>query len=254
MAGAMFEGLRDILQPEADAPYAPGIPDTTIQLADAFIDVFLSYWGEIPWLDSEKRFSALLREHGPLNQHLLIESLLLRFDERCIVDHYIYHVVDLLTPALRALYSLGYDEFIIDLARLHEVSDKMPSCLYATEERPIRLRVHGDVDEAGYNLRHCIVDFYGDCRTAGEHAYRSVFRLHGRVEEEAGDMANESAFYLGEAGAVSTRGRNSLCSYHLAGPPTPEEKGRILASQSFWTMWNTLLVPDGNGSWTEVRP
>ncbi len=264
MAGAAFEGLRDIVQPDADAPYVPGIPDTSMRLADAFIDAFFRYdWGEVPWLESEATYARLIREHGSLDQHLFIDSLLLRFAERRIEQPYL-HLTDLLTPAVRALYSQGYDEFSLNLAHLQERPDKALSCIRGTEERPISLLLHGDVEEVGCGLTHCIVDFYGNARDVGESASFSEFRLHaasGHVGRGAQGCAFlfPRAYYAEVSAAGSPKSGGYTVNLWYWGPEESrtvviERKDRSKKSGDFFEQGNRILIPDGNGGWREVRP
>lgn len=162
----------------------------------------------------------------------------------------------LLNPLVQALYMLDYNGFFLDLSHLPLSSRlSVAKSLKGVEGNLLEAAFMGSFDEFGYRAGYSKLHLLGDAYRVGLFSYSSDFILE-RAAGFIGTVAHGSRFtFPGVDDATLERhiSNHSRPLYRLV-----RKKGgatyETFMYDDFFDHGNSILVPDGNGSWKEVRP
>lgn len=166
-----------------------------------------------------------------------------------------------LTAVTQALYCKNRNDLVLDLRPLGRHFDSrfhryFADCwsdhqsfgfkLFGTEERPLRMKVLGDVSELGGWASHCVIGYGGKANKIGKDAHDARFILSG----ELGEIGSESEHCVYELESPATVAILGESNKVYAGNGLTTVKGGVL-----WDFFekNELYVPDGSGGWRQAR-
>lgn len=276
MSGAAFEGLEGLDLGAPGSDYTKGEVACDLSLVDEVVQYYID--------DSTHRILGLLMDRGKGVLHLMpllergigegfhpnafLDCLIVRLGERWeelkddTFNLWAYDSIGaFLDIVVQGLYCKDYNRFVLDLgplasyfARVHEAPDgkkkgKDLACgLIASEDRPLVLKVIGNIGEFGRWSRNCALELDGNADSAGETGRHTRYILHGAVEEIAeksegcrfdieqpariGEGAKETEIYA--RNGVSKEGRSAW---------------KFVGEKS-----NSLYVPLADGAWGKVGP
>ncbi len=165
-----------------------------------------------------------------------------------------------LTAVAQALYCKGRNDFVLDLRPLRRhfngtytkyyrslsaEHEDFGFKLFGTEERPLRIKVVGDVHELGGWASRCVMEYAGKAGEIGKQAHHARFILSG----ELGEIGSESEHCAYELETPATIGILGEGNKVYARNGLTAVKGGVL-----WDFFekNELYVPDGSGGWKQA--
>ncbi len=193
---------------------------------------------------------------------------------------YVRECSHLFTPVLNALYGCGHNSLVLDLRELPNSPETVARDLHGRKEDPLDitcyLRDGARVFGAGGHAYDSRVTFTGATGAFGHGSADSEFVLHGNTEF-MGASSRRCTYFIPHAGEASLVGAKVEFStvydlfFRWAKEETRPDSGPSKATMSssgiltdraslvhlgsdFFKRGNTILVPDGEGGWTEVRP
>ena len=296
MSDAAFEGLEGLAQQQAESYTSttstvdPGLVGRIGQLyADTQAGWNDCMWHG-GWHGGERIFSILA---GELKQMLTetgrigdIPSLLCEAagTVRWLVGDAPVLEDDLVvSPLIQALYSLGHNDFMIDLGWIFKGETPAYSIRYlaGTEEKPLRIACSGNAGCVANRVERCDLRYTGDTQSLGTAAKDSRLVAKGAVGD-AGMCADNTEFHLPSVESLITKalvfGEGS--TYYVDDTCIDSRQRRSLWRSMFWytnveketplvsieplrliahrlgllTYQNHLYIPRENGKWTEVVP
>lgn len=286
MSGAAFEGLAEAVRHEDMGRYEPGSPDIVGmncigRLIDAYLreEFFLDY--DYRREDAVRHISSELEgvaRHEGFDANRFLDMLLLRLSQSA-EDTLLHNRHFLVNPLLQALYGLGHNGFHVDLGEMPAFTNSIGEGLQGTPELPLELSLicmrTSDAAEWPYltndlcsRMEHCVVTVRGDIGSVGKGSICSEYLLDGSVRD-IGREGTQCTYRLTnpEDAALGYYPKKNLFrrllgkwSYYQvlstvregAHPSVTAYETYMLPD--FYDRGNTLLIPDGAGSWKEVRP
>ena len=187
-----------------------------------------------------------------------------------------------LSPLIRALYESGHSELALNIASFGVPVDEIANRISGTEERPLSLvcmlgrNLEGfDANSAGMSSRHCAIDVRGSVGNVGASSFHSSFILRGL----AGRIGFYSSFCTYRLPRAEVLGLEAVTEKKVVPTELPYSCGAEVLQIEEEPLFrlslrheegvaytyldgtffdeargNRLLVPDGSGGWTEVRP
>ncbi len=246
MSGSAFEGLVGLAQPQAES-YTPSgsavDPGFLARIGQVYADVEreqdrMAWYGHRGAFDIlSERLRPVLAEAGRIDD---IPSLLreaagavrwLVGDRPLIRDDLV------VSPLIQALYSLGHNEFTVDLGKIlgGDAPDYSIRYVAGTEERPLRISCMGDAGCVANRIAHCDLRYTGDTESLGTSAKDSRIVAKGRVGD-AGMCADRTEFHLASAESLTTRALvfGEGCTYYVDNPDITRDQATSLWLSTFW--------------------
>ncbi len=273
MSGAAFEGLEGLDLGALDSDYKKG--EAACDLS--FVDEVVQYYFE----ESSRHTLGLFMDRGKGVLHLMpllergigegfhpnafLDCLIIRLGERWeeIKDDtfnlWAYDSIGaFLDIVVQGLYCKDYNEFVLNLdplagyfTRVHEAPDgkkgkDLASGLIASEDRPLALKVIGNILGFGRWSRNCVLELDGSANSAGETGRHTKYILHGSVEEIA-EKSEQCRFDIEQPARIG-EGAKETDIYARNGVL---KEGRS-ALKFVWEKSNSLYVPLADGAWGKV--
>ncbi len=282
----MLDGLQGIVRPEdmehyrSDSPDIVGM-DCIGRLVDACLREKFSY--------DDRREDAVtdirselegVAHHEEFDANRFLDMLLLRLSQSA-ERKLLYSLHFLVNPLLQALYGLGHNGFLLDLRDMPAFTNSIGDYLCGTPERPLELNLRymwaSDTTELPYSvhntcsrMEHCVATVRGDVNRVGTGSMRSEYILDGSVHG-IGREGTQCTYRLTNPesavlGYYPTRnllrrllGKRSDSNFQMVSTVREGTHPSVTAyatymQQDFYDRGNTLLIPDGEGSWKEVKP
>ncbi len=262
----VFDGLEDMDLSNSELSYESGAADCDLKFVDTVIQYYIDQNEKhnIGMFNSEKeilRFIPIL-ERGikdDFHPNAFLDCLVIRLGqywnelESSNLNRH-GNIETFLNMIVQGLYCKDYNDFVLNLEALQhyfrpEDSDKgknVASSLLASKDRPLRLKVIGNVNEFGYYARNCILELDGDANEAGEMGQNSRYILSGIVDEVA--KKSEHCRFDIEHQAKISHGAKNTAIYAKNGVL---RKGKS-AWEFVWEKTNELWTPDTSGEWGRV--
>ncbi len=264
VSGAAFEGLPP--HQAGEESYEPGACGFDRTLVEWLISL---YDDEMLLIMDSNRMQSLFREYADLFTRELGEvagsgfnaNLFLDAVVRGIGEHleesgcesrltYLGHLLD---PLVQALYDLGHNDFTIDCDALPCYPDSLGYYLGGEESRRLRAAYRADPGYFGHKTAHCDLTLVGNAFRLGTFSKWSGFSIEGEAHQVA-HYSSHCSYRLRAFQCLSvTSEMPSDCEFRISQKMTPGRMRR-LKGDNFFRQGNTILVPDGSGGWTEVRP
>ncbi len=162
-----------------------------------------------------------------------------------------------LAMVVQGLYCKDYNDFELDLRPLAKYfgrdryrfslsrDEDFGYRLFGAEDRLLRLKLLGDVEELGQWCEYCVIEFEGSAESIGKHAEDSRFILSGDIGE-VGNESENCVYELESPVTIAILGKENKV---YARNGLTELKGGIL-----WDFFdqNELYIPQGAG-WKQVH-
>ncbi len=187
-----------------------------------------------------------------------------------------------LGPLIRALYEAGHPDLVLDFTSFGVQVEEVAECLSGTEGRPLSLacllsRNAGgfDAGSVGASARYCRIDIRGSARDVGAFSSDCEFILNG----PAGRIGYGSRDCTYRLAGAELLGLDAVTAKKVTDSEHPNYHGAVVVQVEDEQLFrltlrrgegtafayldgaffdgargNRLLVPDGAGGWTEVRP
>lgn len=232
---------------DGSGSYAAGTSDAEERAASAVLEEFLSMdlaRYEMRYTD-ERTFRELVAcaklTLGPflaegISSQGFIDALLAGLDSAGEPEFYVDIRTEpdyLLDAVVQALYDLGENNLIVDATLLRRPPFEMGARLHGTPESPLTFTYRGDLSWVGHDCYHCKVFVDGHASVIGKGAFYSEFSITAPV----GKVFLDGYF----DDRMSIAGGDERFAVHVEYP-------------RFQCAGNKLYLPDGAGSWKEVRP
>ncbi len=170
-----------------------------------------------------------------------------------------HHTFHLLSPLISRLYALGCSMLELDASGFTCEPRLVADHIEASSGRPFLftytpLRGESGISYGiGNSSRWCSVHVRGGANTVGFYAEHCTFFLD-EMPAALGDGSSGSAYCLADARDVTFLPDPISEHNILADVLTPAGRRCLDLRGRFFGHGNSLLIPDGAGSWTEVRP
>ncbi len=168
------------------------------------------------------------------------------------------------SKSIQALYDAGIPSFTVTAPAVPRYTWFIRD-LAGTEDRQLDVKCVGAFYELGTRLAYARLTVEGSAYRVGAESTSSEFRREGPSSSilKAGQWARDCVFQVGDAEAVTATlhweggslaiATTDDCTFHVDGEVSHLDMLELKAAHFFHSR-NRLLVPDGNGSWKEVRP
>ncbi len=263
MSGAAFEGIEGLKRGEGGERYEPGMEPGSCHLDvfEALVNAHLIYEAENRrnWntFSVESAFSAHQRNLERFTDILEEASRSGQFDAQGFLDDLVWLSSDsrvtlktsLLDDALQALYGVGYNNLVLDLALFGD--DVAATGLKGTPENPLALTVAGCRPgmTIGNLSKHVKMEVKGDLEHIGYFAAYSEFHVDGALREISSPNS-DCNFYLRTLAAVEKVGWPWDCRFFLQEEPDmermPENWERLFEKR----FDHEVYIADCSGGWT----
>ena len=262
MSGAAFEGLEGFV-PEQEDHYEPGreMKSCPLEVFEALVKAHLVYERENSrdWSHRsvESAFHAREQNLNRFTEILKDASCGGPFDAQGFLDDIVWLSSDsrislkssLLDDTLQALYALGYNNLILDLALVQE--DFAAMSLKGTPENPLCLKVVGCRPGAtiGDLSKHVKMTVEGDLKHIGYFAEHSEFHVEGTLQEIS-STNSRCDFYLRTLATIMDVGWPRDCRFFLQEEPEREKMPENWERLFDRLCENEVYVSDCSGGWT----
>ncbi len=280
-----FEGLEDIVFPEAKGHYEPGGTGEEMELSKQLMEL---------WSKETLRF-------GAVNSTMFVYDFVRKFNRgvaaitdiiegheyepQALINTMTYRLHDVnlskstnivseslghfLNALVQSLYNLGHNGFIVDTRHFNITPKDMGKWLVGKVENEFELTMLGNVTSIGTKVRHCKISHYGEALYTGKDAHQSKFHLSG-THERVGSGAYLSVFHGVDSMLDIFGMHKEYRDTHAERIPyqcifLAQEKGNeamgLFERIGFWysknrlvgTFGNTIFLPDGSGGLKKVK-
>lgn len=260
MSGAQFDGLPAAASGGAGEDYERGILGYDLGAVDGLIalwesrDLFHLHI-EDPWerlATSVSQINAVLGGSPVEKPDALIEAVVHRLS--LSAEPNAHFTEDLLDPVVQALYEAGHNSFAVDLSPL-AWPESCAMYLSGREGRPLVASYAGKISRVASccSSVDLTLDIDGYVHSIGQQSKDS--RMVMRAACGSVGWKGESCEFtlLGRMGCINPY-ENRGCVFRTDNTELVEAELDDFREQGFFSRGNTLCVPDGKGSWKEVRP
>ncbi len=263
MGGSAFDGLPGREKGD-DGDYIPGAPGYDRELLELLVD---SYLGKRHWGRKLKEYAleqVEMRRDAMKDPDELLSGMASLLSMQGMDRHHTRESCRLFYSTVQALYDAGWNDLTMDLTPL---AGMMPEhvCRWheGTPERPLSLRCilpptreadKPDVVWAGEHVTHCKIRVSGTAEWAGCWSYDSEFVFERRIEN-LGWHSERCSYALDAEDIGIGRGAwKSVRDCYRLEATWQDGRATTWLDPDFFGRGNTLLIPDGEGSWKEVKP
>ncbi len=278
MSGAAFEGLEGGAAPPSQGEdYQPGSLCYDPALADALFDAYLAAVECHPpdtgmWTDGciQAAVIVALGQQAPpgsltgTDANAFLDALVHRL--AILDEQYATLFADwLLVPVLSRLYAEGHNSFALSLGGMPATPLFLAQGLESSADNPLEVTYSAACERLACGVKRCLLSFSGTAREIGTEAKDSSFTIHalgyllGHLAEgcefridpgpellEKMILATLTDMHFITSGAISLEEVRGWFGSSL-------KNEVVLVPEDFYERGNTLYVPDGKGSWKEVR-
>ncbi len=252
---------------EEREPYIPGThrynPTIIDEMIRAFVETDEEVWHNQNILLAE--FSGQLKMMEDFDAQTLLEDAVQRYPE-AVPERHTYDADLFLNPLLEMLYTLGHNDLKVDLSSspLEMNSNNFPWQLSGTKDNSWKLTYIPPKDSYrsssmmyfGDELSYVHLHTIGDKYTVGYGSKNCDFTIEGDVEMIG--MAARNCTYrfpLASRASIETvaeweweKDKSILYRLHM----THKYNVEVDVASGFFERGNIILIPDGNGGWSEV--
>ena len=264
-----FEGLPAGLQ-DGSGGYSPGTNSFNASLARELAGSYAACF-RFPQVSPDSSLTAALtavrdaaarlRSEDAADGQGFLDAVVAGLAEESVASDYTtgHHLYYLLSPLLSALYAGGHSMLELDMGAFTYGPRLVGDHISAAAGRPFSLTYTPPDEERGVSFsignssQWCSIHVRGRSNAVGFSAEHCTFFLD-EMAAALGDWSSDCSYCLADAYAVSFRPDPACDNILFADIFTSEGIRSLDLRGKFFDKGNSLLIPDGSGSWKEVRP
>ena len=263
-----LEELQGAIGKPKDESYSPGRhiynPHIIAEIIPSYTRMGKNEWNSHGYQILEERYMPQLRLIEDFNGQDFLDDAVALYgacEPHRYSDFKASEIHLLLNPVLRMLYTMGQNNLTLDLSDARWAEGDIPQNIAGTEQDPFMLtyflppkdllhpanRYRGVCDA----LTQAVVRVTGDAYYFGWDSKDSVFYINGKVTQMGG--SSNCAYHLVEVtkARMELLGKNDnrLELFYIRNGITRE----MILGQDFFEEGNSILIPDGEDGWKEVK-